>query len=33
LARRAPYFSSGLIVLVGLYTAYLGWHGLSAYAH
>lgn len=32
LARRAPYFSSGLIVLVGLYTAYLGWHGLSAYA-
>jgi len=33
LARRAPYFSSGLIVLVGLYTAYLGWHGLNAYAH
>lgn len=33
LARRAPYFSSGLIVLVGLYTAYLGWHGLSAYAY
>lgn len=29
LARRAPYFSSVLIILVGLYTAYLGLHGLG----
>jgi nickel/cobalt exporter len=28
LARRAPYVSSLLIILVGLYTAWLGWHGL-----
>jgi nickel/cobalt exporter len=27
--RRAPYVSSALIVLIGLYTAYLGWSGLS----
>lgn len=30
LARRAPYVSSALIIVVGLYTAYLGWTGLSA---
>jgi nickel/cobalt exporter len=29
LARRAPYVSSLLIVVVGLYTGYLGWHGLA----
>jgi len=29
LAARAPYFSSVLIILVGLYTGYLGLHGLS----
>lgn len=29
LARRAPYFSSALIILVGLYTGYLGLHGLG----
>ncbi|MFA7306389.1 MAG: nickel/cobalt efflux transporter [Hyphomicrobium sp.] len=29
LARRAPYFSSVLIILVGLYTAYLGIKGLG----
>ena len=28
LARRAPYASAGLIVLVGLYTGWLGWQGL-----
>jgi nickel/cobalt exporter len=28
ITRRAPYFSSALIVLVGLYTGYLGWVGL-----
>lgn len=28
-ARRAPYFSSGLIALVGLY---VGWHGVRALA-
>jgi len=28
LARRAPYVSSVLIIVVGLYTGYLGWHGL-----
>lgn len=27
-AARAPYASAGLIVLVGLYTGYLGWQGL-----
>ncbi len=28
LARRAPYVSSVAIILVGLYTGYLGWSGL-----
>ncbi|WP_267427475.1 nickel/cobalt efflux transporter [Methylobacterium sp. GC_Met_2] len=28
LAARAPYASAGLIVLVGLYTGYVGWQGL-----
>jgi nickel/cobalt transporter (NicO) family protein len=28
LARRAPYVSGVLIILVGLYTGYLGWSGL-----
>jgi nickel/cobalt exporter len=27
-ARRAPYASAALIVLVGLYTGWLGWDGL-----
>lgn len=27
-ARRAPYASSALIIVVGLYTGYLGWHAL-----
>lgn len=31
-ARRAPYLSSLLIVLVGLYVAYQGWAGLAAHA-
>lgn len=30
LAARAPYFSSALIILVGLYTGYHGWMGLRA---
>lgn len=30
-ARRAPYLSSLLIILVGLYIAYQGWAGLSAH--
>lgn len=30
LARRAPYVSSALIIVVGLYTGYLGWHGIVA---
>lgn len=29
LARQAPYVSSALIIMVGLYTGYLGWHGLA----
>lgn len=29
-ARRAPYFSSLLIIVVGLYVGYQGWAGLSA---
>src|SRR5262245_28616548 len=29
LAQRAPYLSSALIVLVGLYMGYQGWTGLS----
>ena len=28
-ARRAPYLSGGLIILVGLYTGYHGWIGLT----
>jgi nickel/cobalt exporter len=31
-ARRAPYFSSMLIIAVGLYVGYHGWIGLSAQA-
>lgn len=27
-AQRAPYFSSAVIILVGLYVGYQGWHGL-----
>ncbi|MBN9369442.1 nickel/cobalt efflux transporter [Hydrogenophaga sp.] len=30
LARKAPYFSGALIVMVGLYVAYHGWSGLAA---
>ena len=33
LAARAPYFSSVLIILVGLYTGYLGLHGLGFSQH
>lgn len=29
-ARRAPYISAALIICLGLYTAYLGWQGLTA---
>jgi nickel/cobalt exporter len=29
-ARKAPYFSSVLIIAVGLYVGYHGWAGLSA---
>lgn len=29
-ARRAPYVSAALIVLVGLYTGWSGWHGLTS---
>jgi len=29
IARQAPYASAALIVLVGLYTGWLGWHGLQ----
>jgi nickel/cobalt transporter (NicO) family protein len=29
LMQRAPYLSSSLIILVGLYTAWQGWHGLA----
>lgn len=32
LARRAPYASAALIVLVGMYTGWLGWHGLQHHA-
>ena len=28
LAKRAPYLSGALVILVGLYTGYLGWTGL-----
>jgi len=27
-ARKAPYLSSGLITLIGIYTFYMGWMGL-----
>lgn len=30
LATKAPYFSTALIMLVGLYTGYLGWMALAA---
>jgi nickel/cobalt transporter (NicO) family protein len=29
IARRAPYLSGLLVILVGIYTGYLGWTGLS----
>ena len=29
-AHRAPYFSAALIVLVGLYTGWMGWQGIVA---
>lgn len=29
-AHRAPYVSAALIVLVGLYTGWSGWHGLTS---
>lgn len=32
MARRVPYLSSALIILVGLYTAYQGWAGLATHA-
>lgn len=32
-ARRAPYASAALILMVGLYTAWLGWHGLAMMPH
>lgn len=32
LARRAPYASAALIVLVGMYTGWLGWHSLQHHA-
>lgn len=32
-AGRAPYFSSALIILVGIYTGYHGWSGLQAQHH
>lgn len=31
-ARRAPYFSSILIIAVGIYVGFQGWSGLSAHA-
>jgi nickel/cobalt exporter len=30
LAHKAPYVSSTLLVLVGLYTGWLGWQGITA---
>ncbi len=30
-AHRAPYFSSALIILVGVYVGYQGWMGLTAH--
>ncbi len=32
LGRRAPYFSSALIILVAFYVGYQGWAGLAAHA-
>jgi nickel/cobalt exporter len=32
LMRRAPYLSSVLIIVVGLYAAWQGWHGLATHA-
>ncbi len=32
LMQRAPYFSSVLIIMVGLYAGWQGWHGLAAHA-
>lgn len=29
MAKRAPYLSGALVILIGLYTGYLGWSGLS----
>ena len=29
MAKKAPYLSGGLITLVGIYTAYLGWTGIA----
>ena len=31
MARSAPYVSGALILLVGLYTGYVGWSGLAAH--
>ena len=31
-ARRAPYLSSALIILVGLYLGYQGFHALNSHA-
>ncbi|HKQ31028.1 MAG TPA: hypothetical protein VJS66_07070 [Burkholderiales bacterium] len=31
-ARRAPYCSSTLIILVGFYVGYQGWTGLASHA-
>lgn len=30
MARRAPYVSGALLVLVGLYVGYIGWSGIAA---
>jgi nickel/cobalt exporter len=30
-AQRAPYLSSVLIILVGIYVAFKGWSGLAAH--
>jgi nickel/cobalt transporter (NicO) family protein len=29
IAKRAPYLSGALIILIGLYTGYIGWTGLA----
>ena len=31
-ARRAPYLSGALIILVGLYTFWMGWSQLAQHA-